>query len=305
MSKSLLSKEQLDEFLQNGVVVIENVLSLEEVTLMRNSIHDKLLQAGIDHHAIIEGTQDPPAGVRMKGETSRIFYNKQKMNIHLREDIYQTFKDIILNGTTQFEECNEKFDDVLPYIDRICWRLPDHILEEGGLNLHLDRNPWNQFLASKYRPVQGFISLTDQYGSESGGLKVVKGFHKKINEYFKQSYNETEAKSTGAFYRLHDKSHTKLQSELQQIDAPAGSLVIWSNSLPHATCQKLTSFDSREVLYLSYLPNIEINKKYWREQSVNFLNNLAPPSYNDGNPVDRDYDVNDLNEFQRKMMGIN
>lgn len=56
------------------------------------------------------------------------------------------------------------------------YRLPDHIQAEGGLGLHIDRNPFDPYLQAptvtkkllKYRPIQSWIGLTDHYGSKSG-----------------------------------------------------------------------------------------------------------------------------------------
>ncbi len=305
---SLLTNEHLKEFIDTGVVVIENVLDEKEITNARNQLHLKLASFGINHDEILAGKTEAPDNIRIKGEASKIFYSKFKMDIQLRESIYLTFKDAILKGILPTETNVEKifgnYDDVMPYIDRICWRLPDHIREEGGLSLHLDRNPWNMSLAKKYRPIQGFVTLTDQFGSESGGLKVVKGFHKKFNEYFFNSYNKTEADMSGEFYRLNDKKHTKIQLELQNINAKAGSLVLFDNRLPHATCQKLSSFDTREVIYLSYIPNVKINKKYCERQVKNFLLNIPPPSYETNDHVDRDYEIDELTKYQKKLFGI-
>lgn len=306
---SLLTDNHLAEFIETGIVVIENAITEEEIIIARNELHRKLLNFGIDHDAILSGSVKPPNSVRMKSDSSKIFYSKFKIDIQLKESIYLTFKDAILKGIKSNETNIEKifgtYDDVVPYIDRICWRLPDHIREEGGLSLHLDRNPWNMSKAKKYRPIQGFIALTDQYGSASGGLKVVKGFHEKFNEYFANSYNESEANIPGEFYRLNDKKHTKLQSELQNINVKAGSLVLFDNKLPHATCQKLTSFDTREVIYLSYLPNTEINKKYWKQQAHNFINNIAPPSHDSDYEInDRSYEINSLSPYQKNLLDI-
>lgn len=49
-------------------------------------------------------------------------------------------------------------DDVLPYIDRVCWRLSDVIRKEGGLGLHLDKRPGIDGLENikKYRQCKVF-----------------------------------------------------------------------------------------------------------------------------------------------------
>lgn len=297
--QSYLTQELLNDFLTNGYVVIENVLSHDQINNARQSLHNYIEKyKGLTHESILSKNTSIN-NIRKKGLTSELFYSKFKMDIHLDEKLYLTFKEIA-------QSIDPTSKDVIPYIDRVCYRLPDHILAEGGLKLHIDRNPWNTTKAKKIRSVQAFISLTDHYGSNSGGLCVVPKFHKSFDEYFTKSYNKKEAEAGGEFYRMHGKEHTVAQNQLEPIQAPAGSLVIWNNNLPHATCEKLESYDTREVIYLTYLStNIPTNVKYWKEQKDNFINNIPPPSYNEeNNKVDRDYELEDLNEFQKRLLGL-
>lgn len=74
-------------------------------------------------------------------------------------------------------------NDVLPFIDHVAYRLPDHIMAEGGLSLHIDRNPHRPFSGQYFRPIQSWIALTDHYGGESGGLLVVPGFHLEYDNF--------------------------------------------------------------------------------------------------------------------------
>jgi len=198
----------------------------------------------------------------------------------------------------------------LAYIDRVCWRLPDNIKSEGGLSCHLDRNPYDPYLMKsgslkKWRPIQAFVSLTDQYGTNSGGLKVVKGFHHKIDEYFNKNMKDDTNKG-GEFYRLNSKSHALLAKNLCPIDAPKGSLVCWDNRLPHATCQLLDGYDTREVIYVGWLPNIELNKKYCAQQLENIRLNRPPPAYidDDKQNSDKNWSENELTDKQKKMLAI-
>jgi hypothetical protein len=210
------------------------------------------------------------------------------MDIHVCEKAYNIWKDAM---NCLDEKPFGQHIDVLPYIDRICWRLPDIIRPEGGLGLHIDRRPGlNGFKnIKKYRPIQGFVALTDQYGSNSGGLKLVKGFHKIFNEYFEKDTNKSIWGESGEFYRLNSKSYANLQNKLENIDVPAGALVLWDNRLPHATCEKLAGYDTREVIYMSYIPNVSINVKYIQEQAIHLKKNIQPPSY---------YKINDLMSFK-------
>lgn len=298
--QSFLTPELLNDFLENGYVVIEGILTQEQIDQSRQSMHTYIEKyKGISHNDILSGVSAPTNTIRKKGLTSELFYSKFKMDLHLDQRLYLTFKEIC-------KAIDPNCKDVVPYIDRVCYRLPDHILNEGGLKLHIDRNPWNTTKAKKIRSVQAFITLTDHYGSNSGGLCVVPRFHKTFDEYFAKSYNKSEAEAGGEFYRMHGKEHTVAQNQLVPVQAPAGSLVIWNNNLPHATCEKLESYDTREVIFLTYLPtNIATNVKYWKDQKTNFIANIPPPSYNsENNQIDRDYSLAELNEFQKQILGI-
>lgn len=325
----MLTREQIEEYHKNGVLVIENVLTEEEIEAARRDLHKQLLTFGIDHDKVLNGEQKLNEDGRIKGSPSKIFYGKWKIDVHLHDRVYAYVRALMeetyFMNTPPYNHPFGETNDILPYIDRICWRLPDHIRQEGGLSLHLDRNPFDPYLEKlydkldsdyksglkKWRPIQAFISLTDQFGSQSGGLRVVKGFHTRIDQYF--SKLKPECSSGGEFYRMGDKSHTLLQKELEPINAPKGSLVLWDNRLPHATTDLYEGFDSREVVYVGWLPNTNLNKKYWLEQAICIKKNIPPPAYMDRekNPknhdyekADRDWELNDLSPEQKIMLGL-
>jgi len=196
----------------------------------------------------------------------------------------------------------------LVYIDRVCWRLPDTIRVEGGLDLHLDRNPFDPYFErlSKWRPIQTFVTLTDHFGPESGGLKVVKGFHNISNDYFGE-IKDKDASTGGEFYRMNSKSHAKLHKKSEAVYAPKGSLVCWDNRLPHATCDKLSGFDTREVVYTGFLPNVELNKKYIANQLLALRKNIIPPAYSNNDnkkKCDKNWNELELTLDQKNRLGI-
>ena len=289
----MLTQEQLEEYKKYGVLVIENILTDEEVELARHGLHQQLLGLGIDHDKVLMGEQKLEEGVRLKSTASKIMYSKWKMNVCLHEKVYNMMKELIMAtcGKPGFEHPFGPFDDLLALIDRVCWRLPDIIRSEGGLSLHLDRNPSDPYGSLKcFRPIQAFVTLTDHYGAEYGGLKVVKGFHKEIDDYFK---NEKIVEA-GPFYRMHSKSHYALDKRLESVIAPKGSLVCWDNRLPHATSNVLAGSDTREVVYVGWLPNVSLNKKYCQEQ----LSLIRKDTF-DKNWIDTDFSVKQL-----QMLGI-
>jgi hypothetical protein len=195
------------------------------------------------------------------------------------------------------------------FLDGAQYRLPDHIQLEGGLGLHVDRNPFDPYFLqtpgvklSKWRPIQSWISLTDQFGAQSGGLRVVRGFHLESDNYFgsqlregseggkaggktrkvgkdKGKVKEEEEEGGGEFFRLNPKTHASLFKRLEPVNSAAGSVVFWDNRLPHATAENLVSSDTREVLFTGYLPDIPLNLEYVQLQYSNFTKGLAPPSF--------------------------
>ena len=49
----MLSNEHIDEYMRNGVVVIENILTSDEVEQARHNFHQQLLSLSIDHDKIL------------------------------------------------------------------------------------------------------------------------------------------------------------------------------------------------------------------------------------------------------------
>lgn len=349
----MLTDEHIQTFHRDGVVVIENVLTSEEVATARNGLHRELLSSGIDHDAILSGASEFKEGIRIKSKAGSIFYGKWKMDVHLHPTVYTTMRqlfDATFFSDNPLYKCPAYLHerDIGAYIDRVAWRLPDHVCAEGGLALHLDRNPFKPYsdhllkwlggnrphrqisLSNerdmKWRPIQAFVTLTDHYGSDSGGLRVVKGFHHRIDDFFRngdptsapiKEFSTRKMSSSsnhfnvansqhfkGEFFRMHGKSYAAVEKQLQPIDAPAGSLVCWDNRLPHATADHLVSHDTREVVFTGWLPKTGLNMNYMQSQLKNIELNLAPPAYKqDDIPVDRDWKWTDLTPLQRKLLG--
>ena len=72
----MLTSDQIEEYKKYGVLVIENVLTEEEVDQVRQGLHDQLLGLGIDHYKVLMGEQKLDEGVRLKSTASKIFYSK-------------------------------------------------------------------------------------------------------------------------------------------------------------------------------------------------------------------------------------
>ena len=225
-----LTEEQYEYYMEYGFLVIENVLNEDEVEYARQQLHDNIFQqTGIQHNGENWSTG---VGTRLKGPGMNIYYSRWKLNIQMNSNAVNLYKQLIKRtwgpgNVAGFEHPFGYSDEenVRCMTDRVCYRLPDYINKEGGLALHLDRNPLDPFLlksggVDKFRPIQGFICLTDHYDSGQGGLKVVPGFHKIIDDFFSPDHVSLEVREQcigqrGEFYRMGGKSYAKLQRQLE------------------------------------------------------------------------------------------
>lgn len=257
---SLVTDAHIEEFRTFGVVVIEGVLSPEEVEHYRECFHREIALHNYDYHAImVEGNCK---GVEMNTvkKLRHTFYPKWKMELQADPRIHDAYATMLRACADGFGLSEEHLTRFYPFIDRMGMRFPDHIYASGGLGLHVDK------VGIKYRPIQGFVALTDQLQAAHGGLQVVKQFHQHSMD------NETT-------YRLIQTDHARLMSRIESIHVKAGSLVLWDYRLPHKTNDFFSSDDTREVLYMSYLPNTPINAEYHQAQWKAYRTRMVPPDF--------------------------
>lgn len=318
----MLSDKEIEIFKRDGVLVVPDVLSNNEINNARNEFHKYLKNKyNIDHNLLLEGDKnmiDLLEGPRIKSPISNIFYKKWKLDIALHPKVWQITSQLweatYANQAKGFSHIFKNFNPKEGYalIDRVCYRTPDYIRSEGGLLPHLDRNPYDPYLIkqdglTKWRPIQSFVSLVDQYGGKSGGLKCVKGFHLEVDEYFKKSQNIEY--TNGEFYRLAYNHHVNLYNRCQPIDAPAGSMVLWDNRIVHATCKECELYDTREVVYTSFLPKgVLCNDNYIKKQTQNIKENSVPYLFKkrvkNMEEADRDWEIKDLSPLQKKLLNL-
>lgn len=78
------------------------------------------------------------------------------------------------------------------------------------------------------------------------------------------------------------------------------------NRLPHATAPQLAGHDTRECIYVGFLPSVALNEQYVRKQALALQQNFAPPAYCDDSkqPADRDWDLatEPLTDLQRSLL---
>lgn len=217
-----LSDEQIQQFLQDGVLVVDGVLSQEEVSSSLVGLKDTLKFHGVESFSV-----DDEASARAFSKLSStngsggvldLFYDKWKMEIIATNPrLFSMTQQLWAAGYCHDSEPREtlspeesfrwhpfgSFDCTkgFVYIDRIGYRLPSALAERIGDRLHPDRKKKARALqrsltphldccpnsmytnSTKWRPIQCFISLSDSLEPNTGGFEAAKGFHREFEKW--------------------------------------------------------------------------------------------------------------------------
>ena len=199
-----------------------------------------------------------------------------------------------------------------------------------GLTPHLDCCPHKMFShfespspsnPRKWRPIQGLLALTDTLFKNEGGFECVPGFHNEFNDWVSRrgaissTGESTEAPCKGEYTPLRpgpleesDKSNdASVLRRVEHIPLRKGDLLFWDNRLPHANAFKNLKGTSREVIYVSFLPDVEVNRKFALEQLRRFALSERPSDMwveGESRVVENAMKVDDLNELGRKLMFV-
>lgn len=122
------------------------------------------------------------------------------------------------------------------YLDSMNFRIPTELAEADGeriqksLNWHIDVDPWDKYGGKKgktrWRPFQGFISLTDNVG----GFECCPGFHVQMDDYFKKIPPPSESKG---FIALMGKKYQPIINRFRPVEYKPGCAVLWDWRTPH------------------------------------------------------------------------
>jgi len=236
------------------------------------------------------------------------------------------------------------------YIDRVGYRIPTHLSERIGqeiaqgseehcrmkrprplqrsLTPHLDCCPHsmnNVENVSKWRPLQSFVSLTDNLQANTGGFEAALGFHRQFAKWSQQRPPSLQGKKDnpviiqgnglckGAFTPIRPVEDREVIQQIQHVPCRAGSFVVWDNRIPHANARRNEDLNQvRQVVYVSFLPaDVGVNQRYAQRQLQDYINGFIPTDQwvefdkVAGHPKDPDKDeLYNFSPLGRTLMGI-
>ncbi|KAG7374461.1 UPF0029 domain containing protein [Nitzschia inconspicua] len=314
----LLSARHIEEYLENGVLVVDDVLTPSEVARAQDGFHKSLRSRGVCslHEDDKESALafDRLSSTNGSGGVLDIFYDDWKMlgvatNTKLFRMTTELWKAAYnQGGSPKYSLSVDQqyqwhpyggdidYDKGYVYIDRLGYRLPTALSQSWGdrihpeqkkkklramqrsLTPHLDCCPDSFFSerASKWRPIQCFVSLTDNLEPNTGGFEAAAGFHREFDLWAKQRSrppsrgDAQNARSpslcVGDYTHIRPKEDEIVMKRVRHIPVKAGSAVFWDNRIPHANSYRNDSDQARMVVYCSFLPDISLNRRYVMNQ---------------------------------------
>mmetsp|Transcript_7698 Transcript_7698/g.11341 ORF Transcript_7698/g.11341 Transcript_7698/m.11341 type:complete len:369 (-) Transcript_7698:422-1528(-) len=353
-----LTDEQIQSFRQNGYLVVNDVLSEEELDRARQGMHATLLKYGVDHDNLQETGHNLKSlsSTNGAGGILDVFYPAWKMelceNPKMLAIISQLWECFQVASDDDCSFLNHPFgpfdtNRAFSYIDRICYRIPSEISVQIGRSLsaaaaaiticspnksknskswplqrsltpHLDCCPKTILEqsrdVSKWRPLQSFISLTDNLQQNTGGFECAPGFHREFDEWARRRKPskgkggvEIAPPCVGEFTPIRPVEDGDVLRRTQHIACRAGSFVIWDNRLPHANARLNEGDVPRECVYVSFLPDVDVNRAYVQNQLEKYRHRRVCTDQwveRDENTIEDELDEYTFSVLGRKLMGI-
>lgn len=326
-----LTSEQKETFLRDGILVVDNVLSKEEVVEAQEGLHQTLRDGyGVDHKDLMHTAANLTyaSSTNGSGGILDIYYPPWKMklatNRHLLSIVCQLW-ELIRDGQEDFQRHPYGYFDVnkaYVYIDRVGYRIPTKLSEaivqnyddgnakcdeekrrrqrknhkrhsiQRSLTPHLDCCPQTvveQKIDGKWRPIQSFISLTDNLEPHTGGFEAAPGFHRQFNQWannrslppITRKHNNGSkltnyALCIGQYTHIRPVEDHDVLSQIKHVPCRSGSAVLWDYRIPHGNSYRNDSNIPREVVYASFLPDVPVNRIYIQNQLKDYLQRKLP-----------------------------
>jgi Protein of unknown function (DUF1479) len=220
-SETMLTEEQIRTFQRDGVLVVDRVLSAEELDEATLGVREALAKRGIDADRLEETGQrlQSLSSTRGSGGVLDVFYEPFKIGIATHESLFRMTTQLWESSLTYRGESIDDLPDEdkykwhpfgrfnpttgYSYIDRLGYRIPTELAERLGserkangnakgskrtpiqrsLTPHLDCCPENRFRGRKWKPIQCFVALTDNLEENTGGFEAAKGFHRTFDAW--------------------------------------------------------------------------------------------------------------------------
>lgn len=304
---SLLTQSQISEFVEQGVLVVPSLLSLDEVASLRLEFHEVLRSRyGVEADPLLPETGRNLArasSTRGAGGILDIFYESFQLKLAQNPKIVLILCELWERMRSTFPPHLAGFapDKALASVDRVCFRVPDNVSMSCGttsrgktgklqplqrhLAPHLDCCPIDHGNPSapqtKWRPIQCFIALSDCLSPDQGGFEACRGLHRSFEQWAANRIPSATGPPpcVGEFTPMRPVEDADILARMEHISCCAGDLVLWDNRIPHANSRSNVGPNAREVVYLKVLPHCDVNLQYVANQQKSLLAREPPTDF--------------------------
>jgi CheY-like chemotaxis protein len=236
----------VESFLDNGVVVIPNVLTAEEIAEARQGFHQTLRSYGCDVEDLEHTAKalEKLSSTYGSGGVLDLFYFDWKLRLNENPKVVVSLQTLWKHSYAAYDSTSDSADSTFAhpfgqfdpsrgyiYIDRVCFRLPSELSSSLGKNTktplqrsltpHLDCCPLERFSGRKWRPIQAFLCLTDTVERDLGGFEVCPGMHKDFDDWARNrpvsSKDGKPAPCVGQFSPIRPKEDKDIMDRMQHI----------------------------------------------------------------------------------------
>eukprot|EP00475_Leptophrys_vorax_P010758 TRINITY_DN1732_c0_g1_i1.p1 TRINITY_DN1732_c0_g1~~TRINITY_DN1732_c0_g1_i1.p1 ORF type:complete len:361 (+),score=81.60 TRINITY_DN1732_c0_g1_i1:63-1145(+) len=345
MAGKLLTEEQIGQYDRDGVLVVPDVLTNEQLEAAIRGFDELLLLKDNVDVTKLQETYKNKAGLGGRSGLYECYLQPWKMRVHESEKalaaITDLYTELFAKNAAGYENPFAQHMDgskAFLYIDRVNFRLPSSIKEGEGLIQHVDCDPRNLYgfylqdiaqleqlekdmirargqdktnmeewrvwfeatqKRGKWRPIQGFIALTDNLEPSRGGFEAAPGWHKKIESKFQKS-----DQPNSEFTALHE--HKDIVEDFKHIAYAKGSLVLWDWRTPHRNADRHLGDEPRRVVYQNYLPDVPVNRLYVKYQLYRFYRNAVPQDFSPPIATEQRFGSDEYvpNEIGQQLLGM-
>lgn len=238
---------------KDGFCVIENVMSPEKCTDIRNGIHEYMKKVGVDFNDPTLKKIDYP---NQQGIIQHLGLGQCQSIWDAREDENVAFVFEKLYGT----------NDLIVSFDGAC--VQPAWMRDTVRRMHTDQTHKRLGLLC----IQGYVNLTPALDEGTGTLMVIPGGHLKHTE-FARNHPDLVTRQKKDWFEYEESHWNELGGKPIRVFGGIGSLVLWDSRTPHRGAPPSKKYsgptNERNVVYICMQPRILLKKPQKKIEAFN------------------------------------
>jgi hypothetical protein len=294
----VLTQDQINEFNEQGFIIIPNAVSAEECDRCYQEIWEMVEQNSPARQNDPATWDGQPFDTKGFLDTFPIHHLQTIWNMRQDPKIYNYFVDILGK------------EELLVSIDRVSLKRPGVVKGKAhpewhrATNYHTDINP--HFLPPNLM-VQGFVSLLDTDVTQ-GSLHVIPGWQWDIEKWAADHMDKKRPPHVKLNW-FTDESVTRKRTK--QLAFKKGDLLIWNSAVIHGSYPNTRSL-WRSFVYITYFEANYNDQEMLEARLQSYRTGIAPDKFATGNHIPQvsvseeqlaRYVAPQLTELGRKLLG--